>query len=172
MRAKSAAAHDWRESKEGSMETWCGRRVLGFLLVLLCVVLSHCAGLGTRLETPRVTLADMKIEEIKALEAITRVELRVVNINDVSLEIDGVDCTIELNNREFGTGVLNTKTTVPPRGTALVPMTIYSSLIDVGRGVFEARGDRKFTYKIKGRLHLGGGLARILPFSSEGELSL
>jgi LEA14-like dessication related protein len=154
------------------METWCRRKVLDLLLVVLGVVLAGCAGLGTRLETPRVTLADIKIEEIKALEAITKIELRVVNTNDVSLEIDGVDCTIKLNNREFGTGVLNTKTTVPARGTALVPMTIYSSLIEVGRGIFESQGDSKFAYKIKGRLHLGGGLPTILPFSSEGELSL
>ena len=154
------------------MKTRCRRKVLGFLLAGLGVALFGCAGLGTRLEPPRVTLADMKIEEIKALEAITKVELRVVNTNDVSLEILGVDCTIQLNNKAFGTGVLNTKTTVPPRDTALVPMTIYSSLIEVGRGIFESRSDGKFTYKIKGRLHLGGGLPSILPFSSEGELSL
>jgi LEA14-like dessication related protein len=155
------------------MKTWCRRKVLGFLLAGLSVVpFFGCAGLGTRLEPPRVTLADMKVEEIKALEAIMKVELRVVNTNDVSIEIDGVDCTIQLNNREFGSGVLNTKTTVPPRDAALVPMTIYSSLIEVGRGILESGGDRKFTYKIKGRLHLGGGLPSILPFSSEGELSL
>jgi LEA14-like dessication related protein len=154
------------------MKTWWRRQALGFLLTGLGVVLFGCAGLGARLEPPRVTLADIKVEEIKALEAITQVELRVVNPNDVSLEINGVDCTIQLNNRPFGTGVLNTKTTVPPRDTALVPMTIYSSLIDVGRGIFESRGDGKFTYKIKGRIHLGGGLPSILPFSSEGELSL
>jgi len=154
------------------MKTWCRGKVLGFVLAVFGGVVFGCAGFGTRLEPPRVTLADIKIEEIKALEAVTKVELRVVNTNDVSLEIDGVDCTIQLNNKTFGTGVLNTKTTVPPRDTALVPMTIYSSLIDVGRGIFESRGDNRFTYKIKGRLHLGGGLPPILPFSSEGELSL
>ena len=154
------------------MKTRCRRKELGFLSVVLGVVLFGCAGLGTRLEPPRVTLADIKIEEIKALEAITKVELRVVNPNNVSLEIDGVDCTIQLNNRPFGSGVLNTKTTVPPRDTALVPMTIYSSIIEVGRGILESRGDRAFTYKIKGRLHLGGGLPSVLPFSSEGDISL
>ena len=154
------------------MKSWCRRQLLGFLLAGLGVLVFGCAGLGTRLEPPRVTLADLEVQEIKALEAITKVELRVVNTNDVSIEIIGVDCTIQLNNRPFGTGVLNTKTTVPPRDTALVPMTIYSSLIEVGRGIFESRGDSKFTYKIKGRLHLGGGLPSILPFSSEGELSL
>jgi len=154
------------------MKAWYRRKVLGFLLAGLIVTLSSCAGFGTRLEPPRVTLADMKVEEIKALEAITKVELRVVNTNDVSIEIDGVDCTIQLNNRAFGTGVLNTKTTVPPRDTALVPITIYSSLIEVGRGIFESRGDGKFAYKIKGRLHLGGSFPSILPFSSEGELTL
>jgi LEA14-like dessication related protein len=136
--------------------------------------LAGCAGLGKRLEVPRVTLADIRIEKIKAFEAVTKVELRVLNTNDVSLEIEGIDCTVQLNDREFATGVLNTKTTVPPRDTAIVPMTLYSSLIDVGRGILDFRSDRKLTYKIKGRLHLGGGvlIPPVLPFTSEGELPL
>ncbi len=157
------------------MKTWRGRELPFLASTLLCfLVLVGCAGLGKTLESPRVSLADIQIQEIRAFEAVTRVELRVFNTNDVSLEIEGIDCTVHLNNREFGTGVVNTKTTVPPRDTAVVPMTLYSSLIDVGRGILASGNDRKLTYKIKGRLHLGGGmlLPPVLPFTSEGELSL
>ncbi|HYA01575.1 MAG TPA: LEA type 2 family protein [Syntrophobacteria bacterium] len=157
------------------MKTWRGRDIPFLVSTLLCfLALMGCAGLGKRLESPHVSLADIQIQEIKTFEAVARVELRVLNTNDVSLEIEGIDCTVQLNNREFGTGVVNTKTTVPPRNTAVVPMTLYSSLIDVGRGILDSRNDRKLTYKIKGRLHLGGGmlLPRVLPFTSEGELFL
>lgn len=157
------------------MQIWCRQKALNFLSMAFCViVLIGCAGPGKRLEPPRVTLVDIQIQEIKAFEAVTKVDLRILNTNHVPLEIEGVDCTIHLNAREFGTGVVNTKTTVPPRDTVIVPMTLYSSLIEIGRGMFDSLGDRKFTYKIKGRLHLGGGLLLppVLPFTSEGELFL
>jgi LEA14-like dessication related protein len=152
-----------------------GHEISLLVLAILCFLeAAGCAGFGKRLESPRVTLADIRIEQIKAFEAVTRVELRVLNTNDVSLEIEGIDCTVQLNNREFGVGVLNTKTTVPPRDTAIVPMILYSSLIDVGKGILDSRTHEKLTYKIKGRLHLGGGplVPSVLPFTSEGELSL
>lgn len=157
------------------INAWHGCELPLLVLAIFCFLeLAGCAGLGKTLESPRVTLADIRIEEIKAFEAVTKIELRVVNTNSVSLEIEGIDCTVQLNDREFGTGVVNTRTTVPPLDTAVVPMTLYSSLIDVGRGILDSRSDRKLTYKIKGRVHLGGGhlIPPVLPFTSEGELSL
>jgi len=153
---------------------WGGEMPVLVLVILYVLGLAGCAGLGKTLESPRVTLADLRIQEIKGFEAVTTIELRVVNTNSVSLEIEGIDCTVQLNNREFGAGVVNTKTTVPPFDTAVVPMTLYSSLIDVGRGILDSRSDRKLTYKIKGRVHLGGGhfILPVLPFASEGEFSL
>ena len=143
----------------------------GFLLIPL--ILSGCAGLGKRMETPRITLSNFNVEEIKILESIFKIEMRVFNTNEVPLEIKGLNCDLELNGKRLATGVANVKINIPSYETALVPMTLYSSVLDVVtvlRGLAETE---KLEYKLTGHLRLGGGaMPSTIPFKSIGELPL
>ncbi len=50
---------------------------LSFILIL---TLFSCATIGKDLEPPRVHVIDIQVQEVRALEAVLRIELRVMNI--------------------------------------------------------------------------------------------
>jgi len=143
-------------------------------LALSALSLAGCAGVGKTLEPPRVTLANIEVEEVKAFETVFRIELRVFNTNDIPIEIEGIDCELELNGRKFATGVSKVEKEIPSYGTDTVPITLYSSVLDMVRGVLNLPGKEKLQYKVSGHVRLGGGplLPSVVPFKSEGEVAL
>jgi LEA14-like dessication related protein len=147
-----------------------GMMVAGSLLALLV----GCAGLGKHLEPPRINLANIQVAEVSGLETVFEIQLRVFNTNDSALKIRGVDCDLEVNDQAFATGVSDADITVPSYGSALVPITVYSSVIHMFRGIYGLQNREQLSYRIKGRIRLenGGIVAGVLPFESEGRLSL
>lgn len=144
--------------------------VLGVSLQLL----AGCAGFGKHLEPPRISLADMRPEAFTGLETVFRVQLRVFNTNDVALNVQGVEADLEINGKPFATGVSKAATTIPAFETALVPVTVYSSVIDIFKGVQGLQKTAQLTYRLKGKLWLSGEqrLTASLPFESEGRVTL
>jgi LEA14-like dessication related protein len=143
----------------------------GFILIFL--ILSGCAGLGRRLEAPRITLSNFSVQEIKVFESVFKIELRVFNTNDTPLEIKGLNCDLEINGKRLATGVANVKTDIPSYETGIVPMTLYSSVLDVMEVLRGLAKTDKLQYTLKGRLRLGkGAIPSTIPFTSTGELPL
>ena len=143
-------------------------------LILFMLIVFGCAGPVKKLEPPRITLSNIQLQEIKVFETAFQIELRVMNTNDVAIQIKGLDCKIELNDKLFASGVSNKKIKVPPYDTATIPITVYSSVMDLARGIIDSSKKEKIKYKLKGRVRLGGDLSTpsAIPFESEGELSL
>jgi LEA14-like dessication related protein len=142
-------------------------------LILALLILSGCAGLGRRLEMPRITLSNFSVQEIKVFESVFKIEMRVFNTNDVPLDIKGLNCDLELNGKRLATGVTDVKTDIPPYETAVVPMTLYSSVLDVVTVLRGLARTEKLQYKLTGRLRLGKGvIPSTLPFEATGELPL
>jgi len=102
-----------------------GSTVLGlFLLVLL----SGCAHMGKQ---AKVSLADIQILEIRALETAFQVELRVLNSNETPLHVQGIECDLEIDGNHFASGVSGEQHEIPAYGSAIVPVTVYASVLDV-----------------------------------------
>ena len=144
-------------------------------LSIVIMSLSGCAGFGTRLEPPRINIANIQVQEIKAFEAIFQIELRVINTNDIPLEIKGLNCDLELNGKRFASGVSNIEKKIPPFGTDILPITVYSSVLGMARGVLSLHGKEKLKYGLNGRLRLGGNsmmMPSAIPFKSSGEMTL
>jgi LEA14-like dessication related protein len=147
------------------------RLVSGLIVILL--ILSGCAGWGKRLESPRITLSNFNVQEIKIFESVFTIEMRVFNTNEVPLEIKGLDCDLELNGKRLATGVVNVKINIPSYETAIIPMTLYSSVLDVVKVLRSLAETEKLEYKLTGRLRLGkGAMPSTIPFKSTGELPL
>jgi LEA14-like dessication related protein len=146
--------------------------VAAALLALL--MLGGCAGLGKPLETPRISLANIQVQESKGLETAFLVHLRVMNPNDVDLDIQGVDCDLEINDKPFAYGISNTPVKVPALGSETLPITVYSSVLDIVRGLLGLPQREDLSYKLKGKVHLiGGGLMpSLLPFDSQGTIAI
>ncbi len=145
---------------------------IGVLAPLFLLV--GCAGLGKSLEPPRINLSNVQFQESKALETVLQIELRVFNTNDVPIKVRGLDCDLELNGRSFAKGVSNVDKEIPAFGTTTVPVTLYSSVVDLFRGMVGLQKTEKLKFGVSGRLHLEGGylLPTVIPFKAEEELAL
>jgi LEA14-like dessication related protein len=138
------------------------------------LLLVGCAGLGKSLEPPRIHLSNVQFQESKALETVLQIELRVFNTNDVPIKVKGLDCDLELNGKRFAKGVSSVDTEIPAFGTTTVPVTLYSSVVDIFRGIVGLHKKEKLKFGVYGRLHLEGGflMPAVVPFKAEEELAL
>ena len=145
--------------------------LIPFLLLLL--IIFGCAGVGKRLEPPRVKMANIRPESFNLLETVFEVQLRVFNTNDTPLHIKGVESEIEINGKPFAFGVSESDVTVPAYGTALLPLRVYSSVFDIIKSAVGLQNQDQLNYHIKGKLRLGGSaFPSTLPFESDGQISL
>ncbi len=147
------------------------------VVVLVVIVLAGCAGITGFSEKPKVFLADIQVQEMKTLETAFLVQLRVTNPNDKALDIKGVSCDLEIGGRHFAHGVTNSAQHIPAYGTALVPVNVYASVVDMITSVVGFIGSsnanlKPLDYAIDGVIRLEtGGFITQLPFTSSGELS-
>jgi LEA14-like dessication related protein len=132
-----------------------------------------CAGLGKPLDAPQVHLADIRLHEMKAFESILEIQLRVINTNDIPIMINGISCNLDINEQRFASGVSNQRVEIPSYGTEIVSLVVYSSVMDIIRGVLSLQNRDSLTYRLKGKVRLNAGALApsVLPFSAEGELS-
>lgn len=149
------------------------RPAKAWTLIAMLVAIAGCAAPGRRLEPPRVSLVHIDLQEAKLFESVFKVQLRVFNTNEVPLKIQGGDCALEVNGKRFAQGVTDSATEVPRYGTAIVPMTLYSSMVGMVRSILTLPKE-ELGYKLAGRLRIEGGFMApsTIPFSSEGKLSL
>ena len=163
---------DFRKEDTARSRIACGR-MRGILLVaVFLVLLAGCAGVGRRLEPPRVQIAGIALRQMQGLEAVFQVDLRVMNGNETAVEIRGVDCSLEINGKPFAAGISRTEVKVGPFDTGIVPVTVYSSVIDMARRLADFPNQKTLSYHISGRVQLGAGaIPPVIPFSAKGTLN-
>ena len=144
------------------------------VILLTALLLAGCAGLAKPLEPPRISLADIRVEDFTGLETVFQVQLRVINSNDVDLNVKGIDAELEINGEPFAAGVSNVTVKIPSFGTELVTVAVYSSVIKMFKSVYGLRESEELKYRLNGKLRVSGqnALATTLPFESEGVLTL
>jgi len=148
------------------------RRVVGILAIF--VFLIGCAGIGKQLNPPRISLANIRVQEVSGLETVFQIQMRVFNTNDVDLNVKGIEAELEINGQPFATGVSNTPVEIPSFGTELVTVTVYSSVIKMFRSVYGLKDSEELQYRLSGKLRVSGNnmLPVSLPFESEGQVTL
>jgi LEA14-like dessication related protein len=136
--------------------------------------LSGCAGLGRPLESPRISLANIQILETSGMESAFLVQLRVQNPNEVNLDIRAVECELEINGKPFAYGLSSTSVMIPAFGSDTVPVKVYTSVIDIFRGLLNLQGREDLSYQVKGKVRMSGGglMPSTLPFDSQGTISV
>jgi hypothetical protein len=142
------------------------------LLGLLLALLAGCASLGLR-EPARVTVAGVEPLPGEGLEARFLVKLRVQNPNDVALNFDGVVVDLELEGKDFASGVSDQRGSVPRYGEMLISVPVTVPVTAIIRQLFGLAGGEpvdKVSYRLQGRLG-GIGLAGAR-FDTRGELEL
>lgn len=143
---------------------------LGFFIFFF----SACSVTGQRIEPPRVSLSSIKIQDINLFEAVLYIEMRIVNPQDGSYDIKGIDCELDIDGMRLASGVSNTTVHIPSLQSAVVPLTIYSSVDDIAKVLINLKGKEKINYNIKGKLYVAAGFFQpsMLRFKSDGQISL
>ena len=150
-------------------------RLLPAIAILsINLLLAGCAGIGKTLEPPRVSLADIRVEDFTGFETVFQIKLRVINPNEVDLKVKGLETELEINEQSFATGVSNTPVKIPSYGTELVTVAVYSSVIKMFRSVYGLQESEELTYRLNGKIRVAGdnAPATTLPFESEGVVTL
>ncbi|MEJ5358943.1 MAG: LEA type 2 family protein [Desulfobacterales bacterium] len=155
------------------METILARATGWAAALAAGLALVGCAGLGRPLESPRITLADLRVQDSRKLETAIEVVLRVTNPNETALDIRGLHADLELNGRSFANGASSAPALVPPFGSETLSLVMHSSVIDLFRALLELPRNETLHYRLKGRLRAeAAGVPAFLPFESEGRVAL
>jgi LEA14-like dessication related protein len=149
-------------------------KTLVLTILISLPLLAGCTGIGRRLEPPRISLAHIQVQEFTGLETVFQIKLRVFNTNDVDLNVKGIEADLTINGKPFATGVSKADVQIPAFETQLVPVTVYSSVIDIFKSIHGLQQAEQLKYAIKGTLRVAAGnsLSTALPFESEGMLTL
>ena len=143
-------------------------------IVIVLMAIAGCAGVGKQLDPPRISLANIRVQEISGLETAFEIRIRVFNANDIDLNVKGISAELEINGQPFATGVSSTAVKIPSYGTELVTVTVYSSVIKMFKSVYGLKDSEELNYRLKGKVRVSGNnmTPTSLPFESEGQVTL
>ena len=157
--------------------------IFSLLLLLstlsLSLLFGACASMRAGWEQPTVTVTDLRTGEVKALEAIFILELRIMNPNDFPLDIRGLNCDLKIDGKRFASGLSDARQEIPAFGTATIPVTIYASMFEMVTSVIRILQNTEqhngnmgpLRYELAGKIRMGGSYGSV-PFESKGELDL
>lgn len=146
-----------------------------FAAFIVTFMLSSCALLVPKLETPRLSIVNVELQKGDIWEQRLRVRMRVQNPNDRVLPVRGLSYTLEVNGQEFARGMSAASFTVPALGEAEFDMDVTANMAAtlikmLGRGGSSV--PESIDYRIIGKVSLSEGLLRSIPFEERGTFAL
>jgi LEA14-like dessication related protein len=142
-------------------------------MIALVFSLWGCAINQSNTHRPRISLANIQIEEISTFETILRLDLMVENVKSDILVIEGLDYTVKINDVLFASGLSNSPMEIPPHKTGTLPIIINSSLMEMINTKKSIPTKESIHYSVTGYLRIKeSGLLEPshLPFGSAGKL--
>lgn len=146
-------------------------RIGAAVLLVVLLAVAGCARFGDPIP-PQVRLADLRPMAGGLLEQRFRLDLRVTNPNDFSLNIRAVSVDLDLNGQPFASGLSNQSARIPALGNAVVPVEVSSGILDLARQLLGMSQTTEFSYRLKGTAYLGGLSGGDVPFEQSGSLGL
>lgn len=151
--------------------------LLASLGLAAALLLSGCAALGPRLETPNLSIIGVEILKGDLFEQRLRARMRVQNPNDRELAVKGITYTIEVGGEEFGRGMSGSSFVVPRMGEAEFDMIVTANMAGTllrlaNRAERDGRTPDAVDYRIFGKVSLDAGLLRSIPFEERGSFKL
>ncbi|MDO5673759.1 MAG: LEA type 2 family protein [bacterium] len=149
------------------------------LLVLLFLIsgAGGCAALYGLRESPKISVADIQVQQAGLLENAFLLQLRVMNPNDVAIDLKAITCNLTLDGRPFARGVTDSNQRIEAYSSTMVPVSVYSSAVDMAGALARllqagVRMDDPAKYALEGTVILDvHGFEVKKDFTSKGELS-
>ena len=141
--------------------------------VMLLVLFAGCASLSESHDAVRVTVSDIRVLESTLLEQLYEVTLRIQNRQDQEIVLRGGSFDLEINGKDFGSGVTDERVTVAPFSDAKVNVQMVSTLFGMLRVIrsLQDRSGESLEYAISGRFSVEGWFGGIR-FHETGEVSV
>ena len=151
----------------------------GSAFLLLCLVgcFSGCAALHGVRESPKISIADIQVQEAGLLENAFLLQLRVLNPNNVAIDLKAITCNLTLDGKPFARGVADSNERIEPYSSTIVPVSVYSSVVDMAGALARVLQagvlrDDPARYALEGTAILDvRGFEVEKDFTSKGELS-
>lgn len=146
-------------------------RFVGMAMLLL--VISGCAGLPRSHDAVRVTVSDIRVLESTLLEQLYEVTLRIQNRQDQDIVVRGGSFDLEINGKDFGSGVTDSQVTIAAYSDAKIDVRMVSTLFGMLRLInsLQDRNGEALAYEISGRFSVEGRFGGI-GFHEAGEVAL
>ncbi|WP_214660484.1 LEA type 2 family protein [sulfur-oxidizing endosymbiont of Gigantopelta aegis] len=141
--------------------------------ILLIVFLFGCAGIETRPAQFKINIAAMKPLQSTLMEQRYQVDLRIMNRSNEEFSIDGFSFDVELNGKDFASGVSNEAFNLPALSEKVVSVEITSTIFGLVRqfNSFQKLNTEPFKYELSGSVYTRGSLFGI-KFNEQGEINL
>jgi LEA14-like dessication related protein len=141
------------------------------LMIVTAALLNACATLSPYKESPRVSLVSIQPKEMGVLEQRFGLQLRILNLNDTAIPVEGLSYSVEINNREFAYGASRQAIDIPAFGEALLDVEVISSLLNVVQQLQALNTETRssLNYRLSGKISLANSPAS-LPFDYSGVL--
>jgi LEA14-like dessication related protein len=139
----------------------------------LILLLFGCAAFQQSMERPHINIANIMPREIKLFEQVFDLELRIQNPNNTPLEINGLAFDLELNGKQFATGVSNQSLVIDRLSSDIIHVEAITTLVGFLRQVAEYQETPipRVAYRIKGAIYSGSSNVK-LRFDDFGEIKI
>ena len=152
------------------------RRVFAVGALAALLLSAGCAGFGSRLEPPKLSVVGVEIVRGDLFEQRFKARMRIQNPNDRSIAVRGVSYTLHIGGEELGRGLSGSSFTVPALGEAEFDMLVTVNLAGTVMRLLErARSDGlpdSLSYRLRGEVKLSEGFVRTIPFDEKGAVKL
>ncbi len=141
---------------------------------LVMLLPSGCATLQHPVQTPRISLAGIKLVEASLGKQRYELLLHVVNPNAIPLPVRGMSYRVQLAGESFAAGETLQAFTIPANGETDFELSVTTDLLRTLSGVQRMldQGEQTLAYQLGGQLQVDLPFVRALPFSSSGEVDL
>jgi Late embryogenesis abundant protein len=144
------------------------------LMTLVGTLLLPACALMPGIERLRVSVVGIEPMAGQGLELRFKLRLRVLNPNDTPVVYDGVFVELDLQGRNFASGVSDLQGTVPRFSEQVLEVPITVSALGALRQMLglahSGAWPENLAYELRGKI--GGPAFQALRFESKGELSL
>jgi LEA14-like dessication related protein len=142
------------------------------LLACAGLLLGGCAGLLPKLQAPTLTVTGVAFGGGSLQQQQMHLTLHVVNPNAREIAIRGIDCSFEINGQPFAQGSTEAAFTLPASGETDFGLNVTANLSSALGALAVGFGHNTVDYHLYGKVHLGSGLVRTVPFDQKGRVRL
>ncbi|HUL47054.1 MAG TPA: LEA type 2 family protein [Steroidobacteraceae bacterium] len=149
-------------------------RMRAFAAAAAVALLGSGCALAPKLTTPTLSIVGVRLEGSDLLTQHLKVRVHVINPNDRTLPVKGIDYTLEVDGQPFATGESAASFVVPALGEAEFDMNVTTNMAGMLVRLLARGSDAaaNVPYRLAGKISLSQGWLQSIPFEQHGTFRL